>query len=198
MCNQRILNPYRAGESFMRLSNEGCLYHDLLFRQHEQVAQAVERNKLLIWHEWKRTGFKFPHEFESNGLNLSWYLEGHLQCEKQPCFGCYLGEWTLIWKHAIQCNLGSCYNTLFETFILPEFNAPMLLDAILRGEVILDRPNVIRGRTGARAYRSLLERIQECAYETIKLYVVQEFFPHWFEKADLTPLLGPHYSNPTK
>lgn len=157
--------------------HEDCRYHAFLVSYDWDMAFTAEQNESRIWTEWHRGGKMLPHDFESSKLSLSIYMKSELQCKTQPCFGCYIGEWYLIWEHAIQCNWGACYNTMFKYFIHPEFNSPMLLDAILRSRIIWNKPNVIVGKTGSRSYPDLLKMLQRCECEATRKYLVQEFGP---------------------
>lgn len=178
--NPRIRLQPEAPESCsvaLSVLSKDCLYHAFLVSLDLDMAIAAERNESRIWTEWHGGGKMLPHDFESSELNLTIYLKSELQCKTQPCFGCYIGEWYLIWEHAIQCGWGACYNTMFKYFIHPEFNSPMLLDAILRSRIIWSKPNVIVGKTGARSYLELLKMLQRCTCEATRKYLVQEFGP---------------------
>lgn len=187
--NESRMNQFHIDCSSIQRFNRECGYATFLDAYDWTLVEAVRRIERVIQDEWEANGVILPHEFVSNHFNISNYLKHHLQCETQPCFGCYIGEWTLICEHAIHCGWGACYNTLFTYFILPTFNSPALLDAILRSRIVLEKPNVMIGRTGAKAFRQLLDKIQECESESTKLYVVQEFYSHWFEKVNTTSLI---------
>ncbi len=77
--------------------------------------------------------------------------------------------------HYIECTLGACYTTKFRELIQPYFNDSMLLDKILRSEVIKNKGNIIEGKTGARIYKDLYWELLECKDPFIAEYLKTEF-----------------------
>jgi hypothetical protein len=77
--------------------------------------------------------------------------------------------------HYIGCTWGACYNTKFKELIKPYFDDVQLLDKILRSDLIKERPNVQKGRSGARIFDSLLFQLRQCESPEIRQYLFKEF-----------------------
>lgn len=77
--------------------------------------------------------------------------------------------------HYIGCTWGACYNTKFKELIQPYFDDVKLLDKILRSDIIKERSNVVKGKTGARIFISLLFELRKCNSIEIKEYLLREF-----------------------
>jgi hypothetical protein len=77
--------------------------------------------------------------------------------------------------HYIGCTWGACYNTKFRELIKPYLDNVLLLDRILRSDVIKDKGNVQKGRSGARIFDSLLSQLRQCDSKEIREYLKEEF-----------------------
>ena len=77
--------------------------------------------------------------------------------------------------HYIECTWGICYNSKFKELIQPYLNDHQLLDKVLWSEAILDKPNVIIGKTGSRIFPELLHNLNQCNSTFIRNYLNKEF-----------------------
>ena len=157
------------------LSNLDCEFAGTFRRSSYQMRWGIEQSMPQIWMEWRRRGFLLPDALEAKGFDLNLRLGDRRPCYSQPCLGCYVGQWLLIWKHAIECDYAACYNTMFENMLCAHFNAPHLLDLMLGEALIKPKPNVLRGRAGALAFPHLLEWLVRFEGPEMQRYVAYEF-----------------------
>ena len=157
------------------LSNPDCEFAGTVRRSFYLMGWSIEQSMPQIWMEWRKHGFLLPHTLEAKGFDFRLSLGDHRPCYSQPCSGCYVGQWLLIWKHAIECNYAACYNTLFENLLCPHFNSPHLLDFMLGEALIKPKPNVLRGRTGALVFPHLLQWLVRFEGPEMQRYVAYEF-----------------------
>lgn len=80
-----------------------------------------------------------------------------------------------ILRHYISCNWGACYNTKFKELVQPYLDDVELLDSVLRSDTIEDRDNVIRGKSGAKIFPALLEKLLDCKSQRIRDFLRNEF-----------------------
>ena len=138
------------------LSNPDCEFAGNVRRSSYQKRGSIEQSIHQIWMKWRRQGFQLLHTLAAKGFVLRPSLGDHRPGFSQPCLGCYVGQWLMIWKRAIECDYAVCYNTMFENLLCPHFNAPHLSDLMLGETLIKPKSNVLRGRTGAMAFPHLL------------------------------------------
>lgn len=79
-----------------------------------------------------------------------------------------------ILKHFIECTWGSHYNTVFKKLIKPYLDNPLVLDYVLKSEIIKDK-NIVIGKTGAKAYPELMNYLKRVDSPKIHEYLKQEF-----------------------
>lgn len=81
-----------------------------------------------------------------------------------------------ILEHFIECTWGACYNTLYKEIIKPYLNDPNALDYVLKGDYIkTEKDNVYKGKTGAKMYDDLFDRLIRVESDDIKCYLTEEF-----------------------
>ncbi len=78
-----------------------------------------------------------------------------------------------ILKHFIECDKGWHYNTLFKSLIKPYLDNPLVLDFVLKSDVI--KATKIKGITGAKIYPELQEKLIKVDSPNIKNYLKNEF-----------------------
>ncbi|WP_412561843.1 hypothetical protein [Winogradskyella sp. MIT101101] len=83
-------------------------------------------------------------------------------------------EMVNILKHFIECTWGSHYNTVFKRLIKPYLDNPLVLDYVLKSEIIKDK-NIVIGKTGAKAYPELLKYLMLVDSLKIRIYLSNEF-----------------------
>ncbi|MEZ4801298.1 MAG: hypothetical protein R2797_00895 [Gelidibacter sp.] len=79
-----------------------------------------------------------------------------------------------IFRHFIECNWGSHYNTIFKSLIKPYLDNPQTLDVVLKSEIIKDK-NTVVGRTGAKIFPELMNYLKRVDSPKIHEYLKQEF-----------------------
>jgi hypothetical protein len=80
-----------------------------------------------------------------------------------------------ILKHFISCTWGAHYNTMFKELIIPFLDDEILLDSILRTNIIKDKSNVLFGKTGAKIYPELLSYLSRVHSPKVRKYLKKEF-----------------------
>lgn len=175
MCEVRRFRRSADVRELDWLSNLDCEFAGTFRRSSYRMRGSIEQSIPQIWMEWRRQGFLLPHTLETASCDLKLRLGDHRPCYSQPCLRCYVGQWLLIWEHAIECDYAACYNTMFENLLCPHFNAPHLLDFMLGEALIKPKPNVLRGRTGAQVFPQLLEWLVRFEGPEMQRYVAYEF-----------------------
>jgi hypothetical protein len=77
--------------------------------------------------------------------------------------------------HFIDCTRGACYNSLYFDVLVPHLDSVDVVDYVLKSPVIRTRPDVVEGKTGARIYGELRQRLNGVQSEKIRKYISENF-----------------------
>jgi hypothetical protein len=77
--------------------------------------------------------------------------------------------------HFIECTRGGCYNALYSNVIAPYLDSADVLDYVLRSSVVYPTSDIALGKTGARIYVELLQRLNGVQSEKIHQYISENF-----------------------
>lgn len=77
--------------------------------------------------------------------------------------------------HFIECGRGACYNSLYLNVLVPHLDSPEMLDYVLRGGMVHERPGVELGKSGAKIYPELRHRLENVASVRIQEYLAENF-----------------------
>jgi len=77
--------------------------------------------------------------------------------------------------HFIECTWGGCYNSLYFNVLVPHLDCPEIVDHVLRSPAVREEMGVWVGKTGARLYPELRNRLQGVTSTRIHKYLANNF-----------------------
>ncbi len=77
--------------------------------------------------------------------------------------------------HFIECTRGGCYNSLYFNVLVPHLDRPEIVDYALRSSIVQVGIGVSIGKTGAKLYPELRNRLQGVASSRIHTYLAENF-----------------------